>query len=60
MVYSISYSHKHPEARILIDGDMTKDFVPKVKEAPKSSFTTAEAFAVVGLIGGSKWMNKKF
>ena len=48
MVYSISYSHKHPEARTL------KDFEPKVKEAPKSSFTTAEAFAVVGLIGGSK------
>ena len=54
MIYSISNSHKHPEARTLIDGDMTKDFVPKVKEAPKSSFTTAEAFAVVGLIGGSK------
>ena len=56
MVYYESNSHKHPEAKTL------KDFEPKVKEAPKSSFTTAQAFAVVGLtntvfhgfIGGSK------
>ena len=53
MVYYESNSHKHPKAKTL------KDFEPKVKEAPKSSFTTAQAFAVVGLIGGSKWMNKK-
>ena len=56
MVYSISNSHKHPKAKTLKDFEpkVKEAFEPKVKEAPKSSFTTAEAFAVVGLIGGSK------